>query len=152
MPTVTGAAIRRFGRSCKVAVPDRAARRVVPRAPCKSYLQALVSQGFRLERREPFLYDDITPSGIAARCQIPPFVTYGDIFPRSGGSRPSRGRLWAIPQTLPHSGKPSPWGRWMRVKRADERGAFLCTTTSGGQQDDGRYQVRTGVLPGTRRL
>ena len=26
------------------------------------------------------------------------------------------------------------------------------TTTSGGQQDDGRYQVRTGVLPGTRRL
>ena len=65
---------------------------------------------------------------------------------------PPRGCLWAIPQTLPHSGKPSPWGRWMRVKRADGRGAFLCTTTSGGQQDDGRYQVRTGVLPGTRRL
>ena len=65
---------------------------------------------------------------------------------------PPRGRLWAMPQTLPHSGKPSPWGRWMRVKRADGRGAFLCTTTSGGQQDDGRYQVRTGVLSGTRRL
>ena len=92
------------------------------------------------------------PSGIATRCQIPLFVTYGDIFPRSGGSRPSRGHLWAMPQTLPYSGKPSPWGRWMRVKRADGRGAFLCTTTSGGQQDDGRYQVRTGVLPGTRRL
>ena len=35
----------------------------------------------------------------------------------------------------------------MRVKRADGRGAFLCTTTSGGQQDDGRYQVRTGYYP-----
>ena len=54
MPTVTRAAIRCFGRSCKVAVPDRAARRVVARVPCKSNLQALVSQGFRLERREPF--------------------------------------------------------------------------------------------------
>ena len=32
-------------------------------------------------------------SVIAARCQIPPFVTCGDIFPRSGGSRSSQGEL-----------------------------------------------------------
>ena len=151
MPTVTGAAIRRFGRSCKVAVPDRAARRVVPRVPCKSNLQALVSQGFRLERREPFcMRIPLQASLRDARFPfLSPTVTSS---PGAGGSRPSRGRLWAMPQTLPYSGKPSPWGRWMRVKRADGRGAFLCTTTSGGQQDDGRYQVRTGVLPGTRRL
>ena len=29
-------------------------------------------------------------------CQIPPFVTYGDIFPRCGGSLPSQGELLSI--------------------------------------------------------
>ena len=43
-------------------------------------------------------------------CQILPFVTYGDIFPRSGGSRPSRGRLYAMPETLPPPPKSSPLG------------------------------------------
>ena len=38
-------------------------------------------------------------SVIAARCQIPPFVTCGDIFPRSGGSLSSKGEARALPET-----------------------------------------------------
>ena len=38
-------------------------------------------------------------SVIAARCQIPPFVTCGDIFPRSGGSLSSKGEPRAPPET-----------------------------------------------------
>ena len=30
--------------------------------------------------------------------QIPPFVTYGDIFPRSGGSLSSKGEPRALPE------------------------------------------------------
>ena len=46
------------------------------------------------------------------RCHTPPFVTYGDIFPRSGGSRPSRGRPQQRRQSFRHSPKASPWGSW----------------------------------------
>lgn len=99
MPTVTRAAIRCFGRSCKVAVPDRAARRVVPRVPCKSNLQALVSQGFRLERREPFcmriplqasLRDASSPKGGAYSTAIS-FYHSSDTFPLSQKSSPFGG-------------------------------------------------------------
>ena len=48
--------------------------------------------------------------------------------------------------------KAVPLGKVDASETSRRKGAFLCTTTSGGQQDDGRYQVRTGVLPGTRRL
>ena len=60
-----------------------------------------------------------------SRCarQIPLFVTCGDDFPRSGGSRPSRGRLSALPQSFPPPLKPSPWGRWLDAKRQDGRGS-----------------------------
>ena len=37
-------------------------------------------------------------SVIAARCHTPPFVTYGDIFPRSGGSLSSKGEARALPE------------------------------------------------------
>ena len=37
--------------------------------------------------------------------QIPPFVTYGDIFPRSGGSLSSKGEPLAKPVTLQLSRK-----------------------------------------------
>ena len=36
----------------------------------------------------------LTLSVIAARCQIPPFVTCGDIFPRPGEICPLRGSFW----------------------------------------------------------
>ena len=50
-------------------------------------------------------------SAHCVRSQIPLFVTYGDIFPRSGGSHPSRGRLWAMPETLPPPPKAVPLGK-----------------------------------------
>ena len=53
-PPLPGQRFAVKSRSCKVAVPKGAAKRVVPRVPCSLNLQALVSQGFRLERREPF--------------------------------------------------------------------------------------------------
>ena len=62
-----------------------------------------------VERSETGGVQGATPSG-AAR-QIPPFVTYGDIFPRSGGSRPSRGRLCAMPEALPPPLKAVPLGK-----------------------------------------
>ena len=40
-----------------------------------------------------FLFAE-TLSVIAARCQIPPFVTYGDIFPRPGEICPLKGELF----------------------------------------------------------
>ena len=60
-------------------------------------------------------------SVIAARCQIPPFITCGDIFPRSGGSLSSKGEPRALPETfslcpntLATSFRPwlPPWGSW----------------------------------------
>ena len=48
--------------------------------------------------------------------------------------------------------KAVPLGKVDASETSRRKGCILCTTTSGGQQDDGRYQVRTGVLPGTRRL
>ena len=36
---------------------------------------------------------------------------------------PPRGRLMAMPETLPSPLKPSPWGRWLDAKRQDGRGA-----------------------------
>ena len=53
-PPLPGQRFAAKSRSCKAAVPKGAAKRVVPRVPCSLNLQALVSQGFRLERREPF--------------------------------------------------------------------------------------------------
>ena len=42
-----------------------------------------------------------------------PLLSLRDIFPRSGGSRPSRGRLMAMSETFPPPLKPSPTGgRW----------------------------------------
>ena len=38
-------------------------------------------------------------------------------------SAPPRGRLMAMPETLPSPLKPSPWGRWLDAKRQDGRGA-----------------------------
>ena len=35
---------------------------------------------------------------------------------------PPRGRLCAMPETLPPPLKPSPWGRWLDAKRQDGRG------------------------------
>ena len=35
---------------------------------------------------------------------------------------PPRGRLMAMPETLPPPLKPSPWGRWLDAKRQDGRG------------------------------
>ena len=35
---------------------------------------------------------------------------------------PPRGRLMAMPETLPPLLKPSPWGRWLDAKRQDGRG------------------------------
>ena len=37
---------------------------------------------------------ELPQSSRAARCQIPLFVTFGDIFPRSGESRPLGWGLW----------------------------------------------------------
>ena len=53
-----------------------------------------------------------------------PFLSLRDIFPRRGGSRPSRGRLLATPQSFPLPLKPSPWGRWHGDSR-DGRGNFF---------------------------
>ena len=39
-------------------------------------------------------------SVIATRCHTPPFVTCGDIFPRSGGSLSSKGEPRALPETF----------------------------------------------------
>ena len=36
---------------------------------------------------------------------------------------PPRGRLLAMPETLPPPLKPSPWGRWLRPTGADGRGS-----------------------------
>ena len=50
----------------------------------------------------------------------------GEITP-SGANAPAppRGRLMAIPETLPPPLKPSPWGRWLDAKRQDGRGTCL---------------------------
>jgi hypothetical protein len=48
--------------------------------------------------------------------------------------------------------KAVPLGKVDASETSRRKGRILCTTISGGQQNDGRYQVRTGVLPGTRRL
>ena len=40
---------------------------------------------------------------------------------------PPRGRLMAMPETLPPPLKPSPWGRWLDAKRQDGRGARTST-------------------------
>ncbi len=77
--------------------------------------------------------------------QIPPFVTCGDIFPRSGGSLSSRGRLWAMPQSLSPPRKAVPLDRlspagercrvsdrvgngWIAAQRQDGRGKAKSTT------------------------
>jgi len=55
------------------------------------------------QRSEP------SQSAHCVRSQIPLFVTYGDIFPRSGGSLSSQGELFGIfrqvEQNLPLSGE-----------------------------------------------
>ena len=61
-------------------------------------------------------------SVFALQIHTPPFVTYGDIFPRRGGSLSSKGEPLAKPETLPLPLKPSPWGRWIAAQRQDGRG------------------------------
>ena len=47
-----------------------------------------------------FVWEDLLRETLSVKalrlCQIPPFVTYGDIFPRCGGSLPSQGELLRI--------------------------------------------------------
>ena len=57
MPTVTRAAIRRFGRSCKVAASTKgAAKRVVPRVPCDKTYRLSSLKVFALKDGSLFLY------------------------------------------------------------------------------------------------
>ena len=67
-----------------------------------------------------------TPPGIAARCQIPLFVTYGDIFPRSGGSLSSKGEALAVPIKLMVLPRAPPLGE-LDAKRP-ERASCLINT------------------------
>ena len=61
-----------------------------PRGTCQhfltSFFQFLCGGGLGAK-----LQPQRTLSGIAARCLIPPFVTYGDIFPPAGGNLSSQG-------------------------------------------------------------
>ena len=40
-----------------------------------------------------------------------PLLSLRDIFPQSGGSRPSRGRLWAVPENFAATAKAVPLGK-----------------------------------------
>ena len=57
---------------------------------------------------------DITPSVIAYGDATLPLLSLRDIFPRSGGSRPSRGRLIAVTAKFPAELKGSPSGELSR--------------------------------------
>ena len=41
------------------------------------------------------MVSDLALSAFAAQIHTPPFITYGDIFPRSGGSLSSKGEALA---------------------------------------------------------
>ena len=55
-------------------------------------------------------------SVIAARCQIPLFVTCGDIFPRPGEVFPQSGSPWQSTQSSSLCQGLSLWERWMRTQ------------------------------------
>ena len=55
----------------------------------------------------------------ASRQATLPLLSLRDIFPRSGGSRPSRGRLQRRRETLRQHQKASPWGSWLCVAKTE---------------------------------
>ena len=55
----------------------------------------------------------------ASRQSTLPLLSLRDIFPRSGGSHPSRGRLQQWRQTFRHSPKAPPWGSWLCVAKTE---------------------------------
>ena len=59
-------------------------------------------------------------SVIAARCQIPLFVTCGDIFPRPGEVFPQSGSPWQSTQSSSLCQGLSLWERWHGVSRDGE--------------------------------
>ena len=66
-----------------------------PRQSCQHFLTSffqILCRGGLWAKLQP----QRTLSGIAARCQIPPFVTCGDIFPRPGEICPLGGALLAL--------------------------------------------------------
>ena len=96
------------------AQASRAGRSPASDAP--PVLQALIISQYASLRlcfgRAVFLF--LTTPSVTCGDRFP-FLSLRDIFPRRGGSRPSRGRLWAMPQSFPLPLKPSPWGRWHRA-------------------------------------
>ena len=90
--------------------------RAQPCQRCSPVLQALIFLSMHLygsASAEPFFLF-LTTLSVTCGDRFP-FLSLRDIFPRRGGSRPSRGRLWAMPQSFPLPLKPSPWGRWHRA-------------------------------------
>ena len=83
-----------------------------------------------------FIWAASSPSQALPR-QIPPFVTYGDIFPRSGGSLSSKGEPLAKPCTLRvdrklyRHAKASPFGRGGTAQAVTERARTLMFVNAG---------------------
>ena len=85
----------------------------------------------------------------ARRGNCPPSGDDAEVTP-SGANAPAppRGRLMAMPETLPPPLKPSPWGRWLDAKRQDGRGYFRAAMTEGVRptKNAGRSADRPALL------
>ena len=73
-----------------------------------------------------------SPSQALTR-QIPPFVTYGDIFPRSGGSLSSKGEPLAVHANFISLPRPLPLGEVdLRSKDGEGEDAIRCAPSKKG--------------------
>ena len=84
----------------------------------------------------------VTRSVIAARCQIPPFVTCGDIFPLAGGNLSSQGELFGMA------------GRFLIAFETSATGLMACalSVTCGDSSPKGRAKGIAGsflIMPNT---
>ena len=84
----------------------------------------------------------VTLSVIAAQCQIPPFVTCGDIFPRPGGNLSSQGELFGMA------------GRFLIAFETSATGLTACalSVTCGDSSPKGRAKGIAGsflIMPNT---
>ena len=107
--------VRRRRTKYKTIVKDM----YYPLIPCGFLLLAPLAE-MRYTGNTKTNVKEIVPSGreALAGCRNTPSVCALWSQPA-----PPRGRLMAMPKTLPPPLKPSPWGSWLDAKRQDGRGA-----------------------------